>query len=108
MEIKHCLRCNHDWCTRLVHPFRCGVCKSPYWDRPKAAVGLKGGGRVDAKAVNRGLVAQQVEQPALNRKVAGSTPAGSTKSTGWLCGHCGFGGRVLRGGEPVCAKCGRV
>lgn len=36
MEIKHCLRCGHDWCFRGIGlPVRCGWCKSPYWNQPK-------------------------------------------------------------------------
>ncbi len=37
MEIKHCERCGGDWCYRGTgRPLRCGKCKSPYWDRPRA------------------------------------------------------------------------
>ena len=33
MEIKHCKRCNRDWCFRGTgRPLRCGKCKTPYWD----------------------------------------------------------------------------
>ena len=36
MEIKHCKRCDEDWCYRGTgRPLRCGKCKSPYWDRPR-------------------------------------------------------------------------
>jgi len=36
MEIKHCKRCNEDWCFRGTgRPIRCGKCKSPYWDKDR-------------------------------------------------------------------------
>ena len=32
LDIKHCNRCNRDWCFRGTgEPLRCGKCKSPYW-----------------------------------------------------------------------------
>ncbi len=35
MQINTCLRCNRSWCYRGTgRACRCGVCKSPYWDRP--------------------------------------------------------------------------
>ena len=33
---------------------------------------------------------------------------GDAKAVAWSCGHCGCEGRVLRGGNPVCASCGRA
>jgi hypothetical protein len=32
-------------------------------------------------------------------------PAETTVKAEWSCPHCGCGGRVLRGGKPVCAQC---
>ncbi len=37
MQINTCLRCNRSWCYRGTgRATRCGVCKSPYWDRPNS------------------------------------------------------------------------
>lgn len=58
MEIKHCKRCGEDWCYRGTgRPIRCGVCKSPYWDRDRRidsdeALWSKAGGS-DAKVESR-------------------------------------------------------
>ena len=36
MRFEHCKRCGGDWCYRGVgRALRCGICKSPYWDREK-------------------------------------------------------------------------
>jgi len=37
LRIVKCLRCGHEWPTRLEHPLRCAnpKCKSPYWDKPR-------------------------------------------------------------------------
>jgi DNA-directed RNA polymerase subunit RPC12/RpoP len=33
---KHCLRCLHDWYTKLNRdPLRCPRCNSPYWNKPR-------------------------------------------------------------------------
>lgn len=38
MQINNCLRCNRPWCYRGTgRATRCGVCKSPYWDRPRSS-----------------------------------------------------------------------
>lgn len=42
MQIKHCLRCDEDWCYRGTGaPLRCGKCKSPYWNEPKKGARLE-------------------------------------------------------------------
>jgi hypothetical protein len=33
-----CLRCNHEWQSRVENPKRCPNCKSPYWKQPKERV----------------------------------------------------------------------
>jgi predicted Zn-ribbon and HTH transcriptional regulator len=39
-----CLRCGHTWHPRKeTIPIKCGRCKSPYWNTPRAKE--KGGGR---------------------------------------------------------------
>lgn len=37
IHIHHCLRCGHEWPSKLEKPLRCANprCKSPYWDRPR-------------------------------------------------------------------------
>jgi hypothetical protein len=34
MKIQTCLRCQAQWCSRTDVPYRCGKCKTPYWDKP--------------------------------------------------------------------------
>ena len=44
MEIKHCKRCNRDWCFRGTgRPLRCGKCKTPYWDLEAVDAGIRDG-----------------------------------------------------------------
>lgn len=38
MKIVTCLRCGHEWPTKLERPVRCAKCRTPYWDRPKPIV----------------------------------------------------------------------
>lgn len=38
MQINHCLRCNHEWPSKLEKSRTCSKCRSPYWDVPKGAV----------------------------------------------------------------------
>ena len=34
VEIRKCLRCNHEWALRKKgEPVLCPKCKSPYWNR---------------------------------------------------------------------------
>jgi hypothetical protein len=37
LRVVRCLRCGHEWATRLGHPTRCAnpKCKSPYWDKAR-------------------------------------------------------------------------
>lgn len=43
LKIRNCLRCNHEWASKLEYPKVCPKCKSPYWDRPRSKpVGGKG------------------------------------------------------------------
>ncbi len=35
MQINHCLRCNHEWPSKLEKSRTCAKCRSPYWDVPK-------------------------------------------------------------------------
>lgn len=35
MKIVTCLRCGHEWPTKLERPVRCAKCRTPYWDRYK-------------------------------------------------------------------------
>lgn len=35
MKILECCRCGQEWASRSESPYRCGKCKSPYWDRPR-------------------------------------------------------------------------
>lgn len=35
MQINHCLRCNHQWPSKLHRAITCSKCRSPYWDVPK-------------------------------------------------------------------------
>ena len=30
-----CLRCRHEWDSKVEHPKACGKCKNHYWDTPK-------------------------------------------------------------------------
>lgn len=30
-----CLRCSHEWMSKVKEPKRCPKCKSPYWNKPK-------------------------------------------------------------------------
>lgn len=30
-----CLRCGHEWLSKLEHPVLCAKCHSAYWDIPK-------------------------------------------------------------------------
>ena len=50
VEIKHCKRCECDWCFRGAgRPLRCGKCKTPYWDVGVGNAGIRDGvGRVDS------------------------------------------------------------
>jgi hypothetical protein len=60
MEIKHCKRCDRDWCFRGTgRPLRCGKCKTPYWD---------------VEAVKCAPVANVAERPVCSRPVAASIP----------------------------------
>jgi predicted Zn-ribbon and HTH transcriptional regulator len=34
-----CLRCGHEWRSRLARPTTCPQCRNPYWDRPKTRNG---------------------------------------------------------------------
>ena len=34
----HCLRCYHDWDSRVVNPVVCPACHSPYWNTPRKKV----------------------------------------------------------------------
>lgn len=43
MEGYKCERCGHEWIARLkFHPIICPKCKSPYWDKPKKSMHMKG------------------------------------------------------------------
>ena len=35
INIIKCLRCDHEWASRNLHPIRCAKCKTPYWNIPK-------------------------------------------------------------------------
>lgn len=35
MQINHCLRCNHEWPSKLEKSRTCSKCRSPYWDVPR-------------------------------------------------------------------------
>lgn len=35
MFILRCKRCGREWCSRSENPYRCGKCKTPYWDRER-------------------------------------------------------------------------
>ena len=35
MKINHCLRCDHQWPSKLERAFTCSKCRSPYWDVPR-------------------------------------------------------------------------
>lgn len=37
MKINHCLRCNHEWASKLDKPRTCSKCRSPYWDIPRGS-----------------------------------------------------------------------
>ena len=41
LRIVRCLRCGHEWATKLDRPTRCANpnCKSPYWDWPRKGAG---------------------------------------------------------------------
>jgi hypothetical protein len=51
LRIVKCLRCDHEWATRLEHPTRCAnqKCKSPYWDKPKKSPSKQGDVAVQSK-----------------------------------------------------------
>jgi hypothetical protein len=62
MEIKHCLRCESDWCFRGTgRPLRCGRCQSPYWDRARV--------KVMVAAVNVPAVPRRRPAPSTSRPV---------------------------------------
>lgn len=35
MKINYCLRCEHQWPSKLERVLTCAKCRSPYWDVPK-------------------------------------------------------------------------
>jgi hypothetical protein len=37
MKINHCLRCEHQWASKLDKPRTCSKCRSPYWDVPRGS-----------------------------------------------------------------------
>ena len=37
-EIMNCLRCGHNWQSRVESPARCPACKSSYWGKPRKRV----------------------------------------------------------------------
>lgn len=36
VTLAHCLRCGFEWLPRKEHPVRCGRCRSPLWNVPRA------------------------------------------------------------------------
>lgn len=76
MQIKHCKRCNRQWCYRGTgEPLRCGKCKSPYWNIAES----QGGEMVDTRPMRAvlGKSAESSKQTAVPRS-AGSSPAPAT------------------------------
>jgi transcription elongation factor Elf1 len=37
-----CLRCGHEWLSKLEHPILCARCHSAYWDIPKVVSKIEG------------------------------------------------------------------
>jgi predicted Zn-ribbon and HTH transcriptional regulator len=35
IKIFKCLRCEHEWASKMDKPLVCPKCKSPYWNTPK-------------------------------------------------------------------------
>ena len=40
MKINVCLRCSHQWPSKLEKSRTCAKCRSPYWDVPKGTVAV--------------------------------------------------------------------
>jgi len=48
IKIWNCLRCNHQWASKMQKPRICPRCKSPYWAIPKGTLKMgrpKGGSK---------------------------------------------------------------
>jgi predicted Zn-ribbon and HTH transcriptional regulator len=40
---ENCLRCGHEWMTRVARPVQCPSCKSPYWHKLRVRAARKRG-----------------------------------------------------------------
>jgi hypothetical protein len=57
VEGYECSRCQHRWIPRTktdVEPTICPSCKSPYWDKPRIAVGKLQGGKLQGGKLSSG------------------------------------------------------
>ena len=90
MKILKCCRCGQEWASRSESPYRCGKCKSPYWDRPRENANVedrsgkagssevRGHGHQAVKAVRRAKQAVRVGGLRSSEKVQHGPDAGSS------------------------------
>ena len=38
IKVWNCLRCGHEWASKMDKPHICPKCKSPYWHTPKGVL----------------------------------------------------------------------
>src|SRR5665213_374142 len=95
MEIKHCLRCEKDWCFRgKGRPLRCGKCKSPYWDKERInEVSENHGSRSRSEKISRPAVKSERNVPEVGRVELAKLPQGVRVASSFESGpDAGAGG----------------
>lgn len=52
MKINYCLRCGHEWPSKLERVLTCAKCRSPYWDVPRQTDAIDDGSYAPAVITN--------------------------------------------------------